>query len=224
MLDPSADDVVIGGTTGKLKRRNPPSSRSRVALKRQQRISPIPSYSLDPSQVGFCSGFWPHPPSIFPAPLSPQLRRHSLMGMSCTLNCGSSLPHPTPVLPHPSPSARCLVPSSPEMTLPSHCHGFGFLQPSYPQTGLYPISHSRSPMESQWPAPFLPDSRFMLNNDSVFQSAFSTVPKLPFGSPALRSNFPFLKENASPASRTPYISDCKWTLKFYWNMNVYLSI
>lgn len=215
MLDPSADDVVIGGTTGKLKRRNPPSSRSRVALKRQQRISPIPGYPLDPSQVGFCSGFWPHPSSLLPAPLSPQMRRHNLMGMSCTMNCNSTLPHPTPVLPHPSASARCLVPSSPEMTLPSHCHGFGFLQPSFPQTSLFPLSHPRSPMESQWPSsisttPFLAD-RFMVNTDSgMFQSAFSTVPKLPLSSSTLRSNFP------SPAARTPFLSDCKWTLIFFF--------
>lgn len=216
MLDPSADDVVIGGTTGKLKRRNPPSSRSRVALKRQQRISPIPGYTLDPSH-GFCSGLWPHPPSYFSAPLSPQLRRHNFMGMACSMNCGGSgLPHPTPVLPHPSPSARCLVPSPPEMTLPSHCHGFGFVQPSYPQTSALftALNHSRSPLESQWPgtipsSPFLSDRHF-LNNDSIFQSAFSAVPRqLPFGSPT-RTNFTFLKENASPVvSRSPFLSDCK---------------
>lgn len=215
MLDPSADDVVIGGTTGKLKRRNPPSSRSRIALKRQQRISPIPSYSLDHSQVGYCSGFWSHPPSLFSAPLSPQLRRHSLMGMACSMTCtGSSFPHPTPILPHPSPSARCLVPPSPEMTLPNHCHGFGFFQPSFPQTSLFPaLNHSRSSLESQWPAtipssPFLPDRHFV-SNDSTFPSAFSAVPRLPFGSPATRSNFSFLKENASPAvSHAPFLSDC----------------
>lgn len=213
MLDPSADDVIIGGTTGKLKRRNPPSSRSRVALKRQQRISPVAGYALDPSQVGFYSGFWPHPPPMFPTPLSPQMRRHSLVGMSCTMNCSSSLPHPTPVLPHPTPSARCLVPPSPEMALPNHCHGFGLLQPSYPQSGLFSLGHPRSSLESQWPtsmssSPFLQD-RFMVNNDSIFQSAFSAVPKLSFGSSTLRPNFPFLKENASQVSRTPFLSDCK---------------
>ena len=212
MLDPSADDVVIGGTTGKLKRRNPPSSRSRVALRRQQRISPVSGYALDPTQIGFCSGFWPHPPSMYTAPLSPQMRRHSLVGMPCTMNCSSSLPHPTPVLPHPSSSARCLVPSSPEMALPNHCHGFGFLQPSYSQTGLFSLGHPRSSLESQWPAsmsssPFLQD-RLMVNNDSIFQSAFSVVPKFPFGS-TLRSNFPFSKDNTSQGSRTPFLSDCK---------------
>ena len=213
MLDPSADDVVIGGTTGKLKRRNPPSSRNRVALKRPQRISPIPSFALDPSQLGFCSGFWSHPPSLFSAPLSPQLRRHSLMGMSCNMNCsGSSLPHPTAVLPHPSTSPRCLVPSSPEISLPNHCHGF--LQPSYPKASHFPgLHHSRSMLESQWQAtipstPFMFDRHFV-HNDSVFQSAFSVVPRLSFGSPS-KSNFPFFKENASPvASHTPFLSDCK---------------
>ena len=108
MLDPSADDVVIGGTTGKLKRRNPPSSRSRSALKRQQRISPIPGFLFDPSS-GFSSGLWPHLPSLFsPASLSPQMRRHSLMTMNCGLNCvGSSFSLPTsPVLPHPSPKRK----------------------------------------------------------------------------------------------------------------------
>lgn len=213
MLDPSADDVVIGGTTGKLKRRNPPSSRNRIALKRQQRISPIPSYPLDLSQVGLCSSFWPYPPSIFSAPLSPHMRKHDLMGMSCTMNCNSSLPHPTPVLPHPSPGVRCLFPSSSEMTLSGRCHGFGILQPPFPQSGLFPVNHAGPTMEPQWPcsrpsSPFSTD-RFITNSDSVFPSAFSTVPKLPFGSPALRSTFPFLKENASPTSRTTFLSECK---------------
>ncbi|XP_058962159.2 forkhead box protein fkh-2-like [Pocillopora verrucosa] len=213
MLDPSADDVVIGGTTGKLKRRNPPSSRNRIALKRQQRISPIPRYPLDPSQAGFCSSFWPYPPSIFSASLSPHMRRNDLLGMSCTMNCNSSLPHPTPVLPHPSPSIRCLFSSSPEMSLPSRCHGFGVLPPSFPQSGHFPVSHARPTMEPQWPSsrpssPFSAD-RFMTNSDSVFPSAFSTVPKIPFGSPALRPTFSFLKENASPASHTTFLSECK---------------
>lgn len=218
MLDPSADDVVIGGTTGKLKRRNPPSSRSRSALKRQQRISPIPGFSFDPSS-GFCSGLWPHLPSLFPAAsLSPQMRRHSLMAMNCGWNCvGSSLSHPTsPVLPHPSPNARCLVPSSSELPFPGHCHGFGLLPPSYSFTN--PLSpgfiHSPSPFDTtQWPTtvsspPFLTE-RQLVNSDSIFPSAFSSMPRFPFPSPS-RASLSFLKENSSPSfSFTPLLPECK---------------
>ena len=142
--------MIIGETTDKLKRRNPPSSRSRVALKRQQRFSPVPGYALGPSQFGVCSGFRPHALPMFPAPLSPQMKRQSLVGMSSTVNCSSSLPHPTPVLPRPIPSARCLVPSSPDKALPIHCHGFGFLQPSYPQLSPFSLGYPRFPLESQW--------------------------------------------------------------------------
>lgn len=217
MLDPSADDVVIGGTTGKLKRRNPPSSRSRVALKRQQRISPIPGYSLDPSRGRLWSGFWPHSTSLFPASLSPQLRGHGLMTMNCSLNCaGSSFSHSSPVLPHLTPSARCLVPSSPDLPLPGHCHGFGHLQTPYSQTSpfFHGFSHSYSSFDtSQWPTTisspaYLPD-RNLVNSDSCFQAAFSSLPKFPFPSPS-RTSFSFLKDNSSPSvSCTPFLSDCK---------------
>ena len=218
MLDPSADDVIIGGTTGKLKRRNPPTSRSRVSLKRQQKISPIPGYSLDPSR-GFCSGFWPHSSSLFSASLSPQLRRHSLMATRCSLNCaGSSFTrhHPSPVLPHPSSSTNCLVPPSPDLPLPGYCHGFGLLHPSYSETNplFSAFSHSHYPFDTpQWPTtisspPFLSD-RHLVNSDSIFRAGFSAVPRVPFPSLS-RAGLSFLKENSSlSVTSAPLLSDCK---------------
>ena len=171
--------MIICGTTGKLKRRNTPSSRSRVPLKRQQTISPVPGYALGPSQLGVSSGFRPHAPSMISAPFTPQMRRQSLVGMSSTVNCSSSLPQSTSVLSRPIPSAGCLIPSSPERAHPNHCHGFGFLQPFYPETGHFSLSPRPSAMESPRPtsmssSPFQQD-RFMVDNDSMFRSAFSTV-------------------------------------------------
>ena len=209
MLDPSADDVVIGGTTGKLKRRNPTSSRSRVTLKRQQRNSPIPGIPLD--QAGLCAaGLWTHSPPLFSAPLSPHLRRHSIMGMSqCALSCGSLGGHPTPVFPYPAAGTRCLVPSSSNLSLSNHCQSFGFLQPSYSQAGVLPaLGHERSQLESQW-APLPPQllsDNFFPSSDSM--SAFNAVSRLPF-SPSLRPSFRFLKENSSFAL-APFLPDCKW--------------
>lgn len=56
MLDPCADDVVIGCTTGKLKRKNPPSSRNRISIKRPtQRITPMPPSFNEP-----LFGYWNH--------------------------------------------------------------------------------------------------------------------------------------------------------------------
>ena len=219
MLDQCADDrdVVIGGTTAKRgetqKRRNPPSSRSCAALKRKRRIPPVPGYALAPSQVGFGSGFWPHAPSMFPAPFSPQMRRQGLVGMSSTVNCSSSLPQPKSVLSRPIPSAACLVPSSPERAHLNQCHRFGFLQPFYPETGHFSLSHRPCAMESQRStsmssSPFQQD-RFMVNNDSIFQPAISTVPNLSLSSFTLRSNTPFLRESASQVLRTPFLSDSK---------------
>ena len=78
---------------------------------------------------------------------------------------------------------------------------------------LFSFGHPRAPLESQWLtsmslSPFLQD-RFVVNDDSVFQPAFSTVPKLAFGSSTLRSNLSFLKESPSEVSPTPFTSVSK---------------
>ena len=199
MLDPSAHDVIIGRTTGKLKRRIPPSVKTCVTIKRQQRISRIPSLPLD--QTGFCPGPWPHSTPLYSAPIStPQLSRHSLLGLphQCGLNCASIQSYPTQALQYPAAGTRCLVPCSP---VPNHLHGFGLR--SHQQAGL----HTCSSLESQWPSipscPFLSNT-FLPNGDSLIQSAFSTVSRLPH----TRFHFPLLKENTSH-SLTSFLTDFK---------------
>lgn len=55
MLDPSSDDIVIGGTTGKLKRRTNPSLKNRFALKRPGGFVSLPSWYYSQS-----SNYWPY--------------------------------------------------------------------------------------------------------------------------------------------------------------------
>lgn len=59
MLDPSSDDIIIGGTTGKLKRRTNPVMKSRFALKRPGSLAMgIPTWDL--RYYAANNGYWPY--------------------------------------------------------------------------------------------------------------------------------------------------------------------
>ena len=56
MLDPSSDDIIIGGTTGKLKRRTNPSLKNRFAMKRPGGLTMgLPSWYYSAS-----NSYWPY--------------------------------------------------------------------------------------------------------------------------------------------------------------------
>lgn len=61
MLDPSSDDIIIGGTTGKLKRRTNPALKNRFALKRPGSLGMAvpPSWDLR-GYYAASNSFWPY--------------------------------------------------------------------------------------------------------------------------------------------------------------------
>ncbi|MEQ2167203.1 hypothetical protein GOODEAATRI_001684 [Goodea atripinnis] len=73
MLDPCSDDVFIGGTSGKLRRRATASSRSKLGLKRGGgRLMP-PNAAASVTLAAASSFYWPVPPFL---PLQAPVRAH----------------------------------------------------------------------------------------------------------------------------------------------------
>lgn len=155
MLDACADDVVIGCTTGKLKRKHPPSTRNRISIKRQ-RISPMPLSMNEP-----LFGYWSHT-----TPNTPYTRIPfpSMYDTTSTIPGHSFLPPPPP------PPLRCEYtsyfnhPSTPS-GFQSHC------SPGY-STPL-----GTRPLLSQYSWPTIPDILASRNNFDT-TSAFSIVPRM----------------------------------------------
>ncbi|KXJ24758.1 Fork head domain transcription factor slp2 [Exaiptasia diaphana] len=155
MLDACADDVVIGCTTGKLKRKHPPSTRNRISIKRQ-RISPMPLSMNEP-----LFGFWSHT-----TPNTPYTRIPFPSVYDTTCLPGHSF-LPTP----PSPLRCDYNPyfNHPGTSFQSHCTaGYGA-----------PLGTHTRPLLPQysWPITTMPDILSTRNNMAT-TSAFSIVPRM----------------------------------------------
>ncbi|XP_067009800.1 forkhead box protein fkh-2-like [Anabrus simplex] len=113
MLDPSSEDVFIGGTTGKLRRRSTAASRSRLAAFKRTVVLGAAAAGLYPGGLGPAGAAGPYP-STGPWGISP------LGQLYCNPAAAAALYHRYPAA-YPYPG---LLQPSPALPKPIATHGF----------------------------------------------------------------------------------------------------
>jgi forkhead box protein G len=157
MLDPSAEDVFIGGTTGKLRRRSTAASRSRLAaFKRTIALGAAFYQPLQPFPPPY-GAFYPNTSAMLAASVYQRYNPY--------LQAASMLPKPTPLMPQQSFNMERLlapsteVPATPFFRQPLELYN-NFRIPQHSQVLPHPVTLSPSSTSSSPEPRRSPDSLF----------------------------------------------------------------